>query len=64
MDLPLTVGNHQPRESRKVKVVYCNVNGMSKKTNVYFETLLQDKKIDISEVCEHKKKQEARFTYV
>ncbi len=49
------VKTNQPSGSNTIKAVYCNVNGMSKKTNDYFETLLQSKNIDILAVCEHKK---------
>ncbi len=46
---------NQPNGNNKIKAVYCNVNGMSKKTNDYFETLLRNKHIDILAICEHKK---------
>ncbi len=36
------------------KVVYCNVNGLAKKSVPYIEAMLYDNKIDIFAICEHK----------
>ncbi len=44
-----------PAGNKIIKAVYCNVNGLAKKSNDYFDILLQSKNIDILGVCEHKK---------
>ncbi len=52
------VEKHKPNadeQVKSIKTVYCNVNGLAKKTNDYFTTLLHDNNIDILAVCEHKK---------
>ncbi|MCP4976598.1 MAG: hypothetical protein GY931_10590 [Maribacter sp.] len=39
-----------------IKVVYCNVNGMAKKSITNIDTILNENKVDIFGVCEHKKR--------
>ncbi len=38
------------------KVVYCNVNGLAKKSITYTESMLYEENIDIFAICEHKKR--------
>ncbi len=38
-----------------IKLLYCNVNGIAKKSIVNMDAMLNNKMVDIFGVCEHKK---------
>ncbi len=44
----------QPRDT--LKVLYCNVNGIAKKSITNIDAVLSNNKVDIFGVCEHKKR--------